>query len=178
MKPCLKSTTKIHPSRVYKAKPTGPLIALRGSALVTQPLSGCPLKLLKCHIWKGNAEPTVTVQVKGRRRLGFAHSHRFCPHLGRFYRTNLERIVSPQVEALVRTKVLLQGGTRQTPVFLGIIKLCTRKFTVQGNRMKEKDLFENFLTYFLSFFICVSLRDAVSFFNPLRKSYKSHVSTL
>lgn len=174
MKPCLKTTTKIHPSRVYKAKPTGPLIALRGSALVTQPLSGCPLKLLKCHIWRGNAEPTVTVQVKGRRRLGFAHSHRFCPHLSRFYKTNLERIMSPQVEALVRTKAFSREAPDRPPVFLGIIKLCTSKFTVQGNRMKEKEsLFENFLTV-----ICVSLRDAVSFFNPLRKSYKSHVSTL
>lgn len=50
MKPHLKPTTKIHPSRVYKVKPTGPLIALRGSALVTQPLSGCPLAVEMSHL--------------------------------------------------------------------------------------------------------------------------------
>lgn len=57
MKPCLKTTTKVHPSRVYKGKPIGPLKALKGSALVTQPLSGCPLAAEMSHLEGGMRNP-------------------------------------------------------------------------------------------------------------------------
>lgn len=80
--PCLKITTKIHqilhPSRVHKANPPVPLLVLRGSALVTQQLGGCPLAVEMSHL---EAEPTVSVWVEGQGRLGFAHGHSLCPSL-------------------------------------------------------------------------------------------------
>lgn len=120
MKPCLKTTTKIHPSRIYKAKPTGPLTALRGSALVTQPLSGCPLAVEMSQL---EVQCRTHGDCLGERaeKAGFCLRSQTLP----FPQANFIGLIqkgsqeSPQVEALVRTKTLLKRGTRCTPVSQG-----------------------------------------------------------